>query len=56
MNARRIHTIVIGAGQAGLALSRSLTDHRIEHVLLERGRIRDGVSDGTRFVSSRRIG
>ena len=39
MNARRIHTIVIGAGQAGLALSRSLTDHHIEHVLLERGRV-----------------
>ena len=35
----RIHTIVIGAGQAGLALSRCLTERGIEHVLLERGRV-----------------
>lgn len=34
-----IHTIVIGAGQAGLALSRCLTDRGIEHVLLERGKV-----------------
>lgn len=34
-----IHTIVIGAGQAGLALSRCLTDRGIEHVVLERGRV-----------------
>lgn len=36
---RHIHTIVIGAGQAGLALSRCLTDRGIEHVVLERGRV-----------------
>ena len=30
---------VIGAGQAGLAVSRLLTDHDVEHVVLERGRI-----------------
>ena len=35
----RIHTIVIGAGQAGLALSRCLTERGVEHVLLERGRV-----------------
>ena len=32
------HTLVIGAGQAGLAMSRHLTESGIEHVLLERGR------------------
>ncbi len=32
------HTLVIGAGQAGLAMSRCLTDAAIEHVMLERGR------------------
>ena len=31
------HTIVIGAGQAGLAMSRYLTDAAVDHVLLERG-------------------
>jgi putative flavoprotein involved in K+ transport len=33
------HTIVIGAGQAGLATSWHLIRHGIEHVVLERGRI-----------------
>jgi putative flavoprotein involved in K+ transport len=33
------HTIVIGAGQAGLALSACLTERGHEHVVLERGRI-----------------
>ena len=32
-------TVVIGAGQAGLAASRCLTDRGREHVVLERGRI-----------------
>ncbi|MEJ2206088.1 MAG: NAD(P)/FAD-dependent oxidoreductase [Gemmatimonadota bacterium] len=32
-----IETVIIGGGQAGLAMSRSLRDHGIEHVLLERG-------------------
>lgn len=35
----RIHTLIIGAGQAGLALSRCLTERGIEHLLLERGRV-----------------
>ena len=34
-----IDTVVIGAGQAGLAVSRLLTDHGHEHVVLERGRL-----------------
>jgi putative flavoprotein involved in K+ transport len=32
-----VHTVVIGAGQSGLAMSRCLTDAGIEHVVLERG-------------------
>jgi len=36
-----IHTdsVVIGAGQAGLAMSRCLTDRGVDHVVLERGRV-----------------
>jgi putative flavoprotein involved in K+ transport len=32
-------TIIIGAGQAGLAMSKHLADRSIDHVLLERGRV-----------------
>ncbi len=35
----RVHTVVIGGGQAGLAVSHELTDLGVEHVVLERGRI-----------------
>src|SRR5262245_6677819 len=38
---RTTDTLVIGAGQAGLAMSRSLTDRGVDHVVLERGRIAD---------------
>jgi putative flavoprotein involved in K+ transport len=34
-----VDTVVIGAGQAGLALSRHLTAARHDHVVLERGRV-----------------
>lgn len=34
----RTTVIIIGAGQAGLAMSRCLTDRSIDHVLLERGK------------------
>jgi putative flavoprotein involved in K+ transport len=34
---RRTEAIIIGAGQAGLAMSRCLAGHGVEHVLLERG-------------------
>jgi putative flavoprotein involved in K+ transport len=34
-----IYTVVIGAGQAGLAASHCLADRGIEHVVLERGRV-----------------
>jgi putative flavoprotein involved in K+ transport len=36
---RRIHTTIIGGGQAGLALSRCLADRGVEHVVLERGSV-----------------
>jgi putative flavoprotein involved in K+ transport len=35
----RIHTVIVGGGQAGLAMSRCLSDHAIDHVVLERGRV-----------------
>jgi putative flavoprotein involved in K+ transport len=31
------HTLIIGAGQAGLAMSRCLTEAAVDHVVLERG-------------------
>ena len=34
-----VGTVVIGAGQAGLAVSRCLTDQGHDHVVLERGRV-----------------
>jgi len=36
---RRTDVIVIGGGQAGLAMSRCLSDRSIKHVVLERGRV-----------------
>lgn len=36
---KRTGTIIIGGGQAGLAMSRCLVDRGVEHVILERGRI-----------------
>ncbi len=36
---KSIHTIVIGGGQAGLAMSRCLSERSIEHVVLERSRL-----------------
>ena len=36
---RTTDTIIIGAGQAGLAISRCLTDAGADHVVLERGRL-----------------
>src|SRR5438552_10226638 len=37
--AERVETIIVGAGQAGLALSHCLSQLGCEHLLLERGRI-----------------
>jgi len=36
---KRTNTIIIGGGQAGLAMSRCLTSRGVEHVVLERGRV-----------------
>ena len=36
---RYVTTVIIGAGQSGLAMSRHLTDRSIDHVLLERGEV-----------------
>ncbi len=35
----RVTTVIIGAGHAGLAMSRCLTEHSIDHVVLERGSV-----------------
>jgi putative flavoprotein involved in K+ transport len=43
----RIDTVVIGAGHAGLAMSRCLADREVPHVVLDRGRI------GERWRSAR---
>ncbi len=39
MTAEKIDTIVIGAGQAGIAMSEHLSRNDIPHVVLERHRI-----------------
>src|SRR5919112_2036991 len=36
---RRLGAVVIGAGHAGLAASRFLTERSIDHVVLERGEV-----------------
>src|SRR5919204_1183541 len=36
---RNITTIIIGAGHAGLAMSRCLSERSIDHVVLERGEV-----------------
>ena len=36
---RRTDVVVVGGGQAGLAMSRCLTEAGIDHVVLERGRV-----------------
>ena len=38
-SARRVTTVIIGGGQAGLATSHCLTERSIEHVVLERGEV-----------------
>ena len=42
----RVETIIIGAGQAGLAMSCSLTERGVDHVVLERGRIAESWRSG----------
>ena len=38
-NVNRTETVIIGGGQAGLAMSRCLKERGIDHVILERGRV-----------------
>ena len=39
MSTESIDTVVVGAGQAGIAMSEHLSSHGIPHVVLERDRI-----------------
>lgn len=39
MESGKVTTVVVGAGHAGLAISRCLADRSIEHVVLERGEV-----------------
>jgi putative flavoprotein involved in K+ transport len=39
MTMHTVETLVVGAGQAGLAVSRCLAEHGADHVVVERGRI-----------------
>lgn len=39
MTMRSVTTLIVGAGQAGLAMSRELSQRGVDHVLIERGRI-----------------
>ncbi len=52
---RRVTTLVVGAGQAGLAMSRCLSERSIDHVVLERGQIasswRTGRWDSLRLLT-----
>lgn len=36
---QKINTVIIGAGQAGLAVSHELKRHGVDHVVLEKGKI-----------------
>ncbi len=45
----RIDAVVVGAGQAGLAVSRELSERGVDHVVLDKGRI--GQSWGARWDS-----
>ncbi|MGD8320445.1 MAG: NAD(P)/FAD-dependent oxidoreductase, partial [Gemmatimonadota bacterium] len=39
MRERDVDTVIVGGGQAGLAMSRGLAERSVEHVVLERGRV-----------------
>lgn len=55
---RQTDVIVIGGGQAGLAMSHALTAHAIDHVVLERGRVAErwrGTWDSLRLLTPTRL-
>ena len=39
MSSEKIDTLIVGGGQAGLAMSEHLNNHRVAHLILERKRI-----------------
>ncbi|MBN8932244.1 MAG: FAD-dependent monooxygenase, partial [Rhizobium pusense] len=39
MSVEKIHTLVVGAGQAGVAMSEHLSRNGTDHIVIERGRI-----------------
>ena len=43
---RTTTAVIVGAGQAGLAMSRCLTERAIDHVLLEQGEVANAWGDG----------
>ncbi len=52
---RQVTTVIVGAGQTGLAMSRCLTERSVDHVVLERGEIanswRTGRWDSLRLLT-----
>lgn len=55
---RQTDVIVIGGGQAGLAMSHALTSRGIDHVVLERGRVAErwrGTWDSLRLLTPTRL-
>lgn len=46
MSARTVSTLIVGAGHAGLAVSKCLTERSIDHVLLERGEVANSWATG----------
>jgi putative flavoprotein involved in K+ transport len=43
---RRVTTVIVGAGQTGLAMSKCLSERSIDHVLIERGEVADSWRTG----------
>ena len=54
MTAETIDTVVVGGGQAGLAMSAHLRDGGVEHVVLERSRI--AISECLSTIENNRVG
>jgi len=46
MSDKRIDTLIVGAGQAGIAMSEHLSNHKIPHLVLEKNRIAENWRTG----------